>query len=249
MILLDSRVGSKHLADDFSDIGASYEKTRLEFGDASFQGNGDNGPVAIGVEIKNVADLANSMASGRLAGHQVPGLLERYQHVWLVVEGFYRRHRTSDIVEMPSGAVWKPLYLGKRPVFWGQLEAFLTSLEVMAGIKVRRTRTTRETAEFIVMLHGWWQKPWEQHKSLNVVHRAAPRADLRQLDDVTKNIRDVALTMPGIGYDRALAVAKSFECPADLAIGTVRDYEQIPGVGRTLAKRIVDFWHKGRETH
>lgn len=249
MILLDSRVGSNHLADDFRDIGASFEMTRLEFGDASFMGNGAGGPAPIGIEVKNIGDLANSMQSGRLAGHQVPGLLDRYEHVWLVVEGFYRRHRTSDIVEMPQGATWKPLYLGKRPVFWGQLESFLTSLEVLAGLKVRRTRTTRETAEFINMLHGWWNKPWEQHKSLNVVHKTAPRAELKTLDDTTRQIRDIAATLPGIGYDRALAVAKYFNSPDALFLATERDWQEIEGIGRTLARRIVAALHQEREAN
>lgn len=242
MILLDPRVGSKHLAPDFEQIGADFELTPLEFADASFIGTGADGePATVGVEIKNVQDLANSMQSGRLAGHQVPGLLERYQYVWLVVEGFYRRSRGSNVVEIPRGQRWQPLYLGRRPILWSQLENFLTSLEVLAGIRVRRTRTSRETAEFIHLLYEWWQKP--DHTALRVVHRTAPRAELTRLDDVTKQIRDIAATLPGIGYDRALAIAKAVKSPSDLFLMTERDWRAVDGVGRTLAKRIVDALH------
>lgn len=242
MILLDPRVGSKHLAADFENLGAGFEITHLEYADASFIGLGpDDEAVTVGVEVKNVQDLANSMQSGRLAGHQIPGLLDTYQHVWLVVEGIYRRSRGSSVVEIPRGAGWYPLHLGRRPVFWSQLENFLTSLEALAGIHMRHTRTSRETAEFIHLLHDWWQKP--DHKSLKVIHRPAPRAELARLDDVTRQIRDIAGTLPGIGYDRAMAIAKACKSPADLFMWTDRDFQKVPGVGRTLAKRIVASLH------
>lgn len=242
MILLDPRVGSKHLAPEFEAIGAAYELTPLEFADASFLGTGeDERPATIGVEVKNVRDLVNSMQSGRLAGHQIPGLLEQYQHVWLAVEGVYRRSRGNNVVEIPRGSSWSPLYLGKRPVFWSQLENFLTSLEVLAGVHVRRTRTPRETAEFIHLLYEWWQKP--DHKALKVIHRQAPRTELRRLDETTKQIRDLANTLPGIGYDRAMAIAKKLKSPSDLFLMTERDWREIDGVGKTLAKRIVAALH------
>lgn len=241
MILLDPRVGSKHLADDFDALGVGYELTPLEFADASFIGNGDDGPTTVGVELKNVRDLVNSMTSGRLAGHQVPGLLDTYQQVWLVVEGGYRRARGSGVVEISRGSRWSPLYLGKRPVFWSQLEGFLTTLEVMAGIRVRRTQTPHETAAFIGSLFDWWQKPG--HRSLKVMHREAPRAELKRLDDVTKQIRDIAATLPGIGYDRAMAIARAAKSPSDLFLMTERDWQAFDGVGRTLAKRIVAALH------
>ena len=175
MILLDSRVGSKHLAPELEGLGAEFELTHLEFADACFTGNGPDGVVSVGVEIKNVNDLANSIQSGRLAGHQVPGLLDNYQHIWLVVEGFYR-NSPSTIVEVPRGAGWQPLHLGSRPVFWTGLEGFLTTLEVQASIHVRRTRTPRETAEFLKLLHHWWGQPYDEHRALKAVHRSAPRA-------------------------------------------------------------------------
>lgn len=242
MILLDPRVGSKHLADHFAALDAAYETTHLEYADASFLGAGaDGAPVSVGIEIKNVGDLANSMQSGRLAGHQIPGLLDTYQHVWLVVEGIYRRSRGNSVVEIPRGAGWAPLHLGRRPVFWSQLENFLTSLEVLAGIHVRQTRTARETAEFIHLLHDWWQKP--DHKALKVIHRPAPRTELTRLDDVTRQIRDIAATLPGIGYDRAMAIAKKANSVSDLFLMTERQWREVDGVGKTLAKRIVQALH------
>lgn len=241
MILLDPRVGSKHLADEFDEIGADYELTPLDFADASFIGAGSDGPATIGVELKNIKDLVNSMQSGRLAGHQVPGLLERYQHVWLVVEGVYRQARENGVVEVPRGRGWAPLYTGRRPVFWQQVEAFLTSMEVLAGLHIRKTRTPRETAEFIQSLYGWWQKA--DHRSLKVVHRQAPRTELRKLDETTKQIRDIANTLPGIGYDRAMAIAKKLKSPSDLFLMTEREWREIDGVGRTLAQRIVAALH------
>ena len=247
MILLDPRIGSKHLAEHFDALSVPYELTHLEFGDAAFLGNGESGTVSVGVEVKNILDLVNSMASGRLAGHQIPGLLDRYgSNVWLIVEGSYRAKKGSGLLEVPKGVGWCPLSLGPRPVFAADVENFLTTLEVQAGLKVRKTHSERETAAVIGLLHGWWSRPYGEHRSLKTIHRPSVPIRLKQTDAVTSQIQRLAVGLPGVGYERSWAIADHFSSPVGMALAGTGEWQLIPGIGRTGADRIVRAWHTER---
>ena len=247
MILLDPRIGSKHLAEHFDALSVPYELTHLEFGDAAFLGNGETGTVSVGVEVKNISDLVNSMASGRLAGHQIPGLLDRYgANVWLIVEGSYRARKGSDLLEVPKGVTWSPLSLGSRPVFVSDMENFLTTLEVQAGIHVRKTRDPRQTARTLGLLHGWWSRPYGEHRSLKVIHRPSLPIKLHTTDAVTAQIQRLACGLPGVGYERSWAIAKHFISPVAMALAGTSEWQRVSGVGKTGADRIVRAWHTER---
>ena len=62
---------------------------RMDYGDAMVTGNGPCGQVDIGIERKRIGDLVNSITTGRLSGHQLPGLLAQYYKVYIIVEGMY----------------------------------------------------------------------------------------------------------------------------------------------------------------
>jgi len=244
-------VGSSHLAAHFDELKVPYEITSLEFADVMFMGNGPEGPVSVGVELKNIFDFINSMHTGRLAGHQIPGLKERYDHVWIIVEGFYRSRKGSGIAEVPRGPTWMPLYLGKRPVFWNELEAFITSIEVQAGIHVRRTRTEHETARLIgTVLLPWWGKQWTDHRSLKQLDiPQAPRLSMREEQDpVKQRMHRVATSFEGIGYERGLKVAQSgeFDSVAEMINGDAEQWQRALGIakGKKHAQDIYTAIHE-----
>lgn len=252
MIYLDPRVGSQHLAAHFDELHLPYELTPLSYGDAMFMGNGPGGPVSVGVELKNIFDFINSMHTGRLAGHQIPGLLDTYDHSWIVVEGFYRSRKGSGIAEVPRGPAWMPLYLGKRPVFWNEIEAFITSIEVQCGIHVRRTRTEHETARLIGnVLVPWWDKQWGDHRSLRQLDR--PQGQRLQLkverDPVKVRMHHVAAGLgSAIGYERGLKVVNAgvFHSVSELINGTPEQWQEALGVakGKVHAANIVAAIHE-----
>ena len=249
MLLVDPRVGSQHLAGHFDELHLPYELTPLDYADVAFMGNGPDGPVGVGIELKNTLDFINSMHSGRLAGHQIPGLQERYAHVWIVVEGFYRSRKGSGIAEIPRGPTWVPLYLGKRPVFWNDIELFITSLEVQAGVHVRRTRTPHETARLIGnVIYGWWSKPWEQHTSLKQLDQQRPaRISLRREEDpVRRLMHNVAACLPGIGYERGRRISEHFGSLDEMWTATPEQWQQALGVakGTKHARDIVAAIHE-----
>ena len=238
MIKVDARVGSAHLGPLFAELKMPFEVTTLAFGDAAFLGYGPDGPIAIGVELKLIADLIASLHSGRLVGHQLPGLLRDYQRVYVVVEGFYRANRRTGQLEMPYGKGWRPIYAGKRPIFWSDIEKFLVGLEEW-GVRVHRTRTSRETARLIArVLWGYWSKDYEDHRSLDAVY-VPPALSLVSEDVVTHRLRQVATCLPGIGAGRSKTVAKRFKSIYGLATADVKAWEGLEGIGSHMAGAIV----------
>lgn len=238
MILVDSRVGSKHLAGEFDSLGVGYELTQLEFGDCSWLGKSESGPVAVGVELKNVQDLLNSIRSGRLSGHQVPGLLDRYQHTWLVVEGVYRPRR-DGLCEVLHGRTWGPLVQGKHPVFYNEVEGYLTTLAVHAGIHTKHTGSPRETAQFLSLLYDWWQK--DKHKSLQTIYRPKEGGNsIRRESDWEKRMKLTAKGLqPGFGWERVKGIVGEFDSVADMINASEDRWKEIPGIGKKLAADVV----------
>src|SRR3954469_1333034 len=96
---IDRRIGSKDLLKPIIATGLDAEITELAFADVAFTGQGTNGvSVDIGIELKNLNDLVGSLRSGRLAGHQLPGLRSAYEFSWLIVEGLWRTNDAGMVV-------------------------------------------------------------------------------------------------------------------------------------------------------
>src|SRR3990167_6616904 len=212
MILVDPRFGSERqgqrsshraVAEALEALGFEIEKTSLESGDFVFLGNGPDGLMKVGVELKVINDLINSMRSGRLA-EQVLGMSEHYGRSYLIVEGFYRAKRGSGRLEVPRGKRWAPLMLGPRPVYWADVEKFITGLEE-AGGRGGRGRTAHETARVIgQVLQSFWDKPYDEHRSLQVLHKQAVPLTLVREDERVTRVRRVAQALGvGIGWSRS----------------------------------------------
>lgn len=250
MILADPRYGSERpghrsshriVAEQIAGMGIEVVPQSLDSADFAFLGNGPEGPLHVGVELKTVPDFITSMQSGRMAD-QIARMTEQYQRTYVIVEGFYRARRGSGLLEVPRGRVWQPLTLGSRPVFWAEVERFVTGIEE-AGVRVRRTRTSNETASVIVhVLKAWWDKDYEEHRSLNVLYRPAPLQLIRE-DEVTHRLRLVASCLPGIGHGRSKAVAQTFRSIYNLANSTIEAWEGIDGIGRRIAGDAVTAIH------
>src|SRR5215469_505404 len=158
MIYVDDRVGSVHYAESLS----PSEVTRLELGDICFEAI--NGQL-IGIEVKKIGDAVSSLISGRLADHQMPGMLQLYDHSYLTIEGYYRCDPASGLVQGWQGR-WREMRCGREALTWQALDNWLTSIEAIGGIRIRRTITEAETVRTISSLYHWWQRG--DHKSFKV---------------------------------------------------------------------------------
>lgn len=236
MIYIDNRVGSADLFPYFPKGLASL--TTLDYADAAFMGNGpDSQTWFIGIERKRISDLINSMCSGRLSGHQLPGLHNSYNCIYLVVEGIWRPSPKDGTIEIPVHKRWVTLRLGSRVFMAREVYNYLNTLSLLGGVHVwAGSASPRETANYIQSIFSWWNsKPFEDHKSLDVaysptVHFLTKKAGLLQR---------VAGELPGIGQRKAKKIAGYFRDVRQMVNAEVKEFMEIEGVGKTLAEKIV----------
>ena len=240
IILVDDRVGSKELADLIPDSVL----TTLEYGDAAFSGFGPYGPngiMAIGVERKVIGDLIQSISSGRLSGHQLPGLLEAYHKIYLIVEGMWKGNRKDGTIEVFRHGKFKSLgsskFTSKR--VWG----YLTTLNATTGISVYITTDMVETALVIQELQHWWGQKWEKHKAHVMMNKLnPPSAYLRP--GRPSLLRRIGIELPGVGYERIEAVEKAFKTVHQLFEATEEQWRNVDGIGKMTAKHCWEALHK-----
>ena len=237
MITIDSRVGSKELIGHFAKGVASLG--HLEYADAAFTGMKGSSVVSVGIERKALSDFLSSMQTGRLAGVQLNGLLACYDVVYLILEGIWKSDQSGRVL-VPRGGSWWPFHLGKRQFTTRELDGFVNSLCVQAGVLVRETHTLHHTGMLIYNLYRWWQKP--DHMSLLAMHKH------RFPDDGAGGVilqppslaRRIAAELPGIGWKRSLDVAAHFGSVERMMSASVDEWVKIPGIGKTIAKKVVD---------
>lgn len=232
MILVDGRVGSGELVGMFPAGMATLG--RLEYGDMAFIGNGKGGvPCMVGVERKKVRDLVNCMVSGRFSGHQLPGLLNAYNVVYLVVEGVWRPG-VDGVVEVLGRGGWVALVLGRMPVMYDAVVNFLNTITVMTGVRVVSTGGDRETVRVVTALYHWWEKGWDEHTS----HLREKQVEAVYL--VKPSFKQtVAAALPGVGTARSRAVCERFRSVRDMAVAEKGEWLDVDGVGSKTAEKIV----------
>lgn len=236
MMKIDDRIGSVELARYFS----NPEITRLPFADFAFIGEGPDGPCEIGVERKTLSDLASGMTSGRFSGNQLEGLLNTYYQTYLIVEGVYKCGKNHELL-VPRAASWVCLKLGGQRYTHPQITKYLNTIAVTTPIIIWHTRSPRHTADTIKALYGWWQKDWDghhahQHAYINPAVTITGHSPLRRL----------ATQLDGVGWERAKAISEHVPSIAHLCALGEKDLRMIPGIGKVIARRIVEQLHANK---
>lgn len=232
-ILVDDRAGSKNMI--------RYLKTaklaRLPYGDISFMGRGpDDRPIPVGIEIKSLSDILSCIVSGRFAAHQLPGMLSSFEVVYLIVHGVYRPdYKTGQLIVPRGGKRWTPATIGNRGFMYRELDAWLMSIELRAGVHVRRTGSEAETAFVIQDLAGWWEKDWDKHRSHLALHDP-PDVELIRKPSL---VRKVAAQLPGVGWKRSSAAAEHFGSVRRMIEADAKEWLTVDGIGKITAARVV----------
>jgi hypothetical protein len=246
MITIDNRAGSAQLAPLLRQRGYPVELGRTEFGDASWIGAGPDGaPVSTGVEIKGLSDLMACVTDARFAGHQLPGLLQSYDQVWLLVVGIFRARARDGVLEYQvsrgrSEGYWKDASHGRRrSMLWHDLAMYLFTMQLKAGIRVAIVDDYQQAAQWIGCAYTWWARGWEDHSSHLQMHDSM-RGELfdRALLTRPSLLRCVSAQLPGIGKDRSAAVASKFKSVRDMANADEREWSEIPGIGKVVAHKV-----------
>jgi len=233
MILVDKRVGSGDLINHFPNKSASL--TTLEFGDCAFLGNGPGGaPVRVGIEVKALGDAAASIRSGRFAGHQLPGLVASYDKVYVILEGMYRPGSEGELETYRRGQ-WVTGEWGQTAWMYNELDGWINTISIVAGVTVKRTMTRKETAAVIYGLYHWWtSKSFEKHRS-HVGFDESGRTTLFK----PSLVRRVAAELPLIGWERSSDVADTFSSVLAMVLADEKDWQKIKGIGKTIARRVT----------
>lgn len=228
--------------------GVPVDLVRLESCDVAFVGRGiDEEPITIGIELKRVhgadahkTDLIHSLRSGRLAGHQLGGM-QSYDRAWLITEGLWRAN-DEGAVEVYGRGHWSVLQSGRSVLRMQDIEAELLSITLRGGVNYWHCSTTRDTVRFISTLYRWWtSKALDEHRSHQAIYLPPPdRAVFIEPSTFLKMVS----CLPGIGYDKALAIEAHFGSSfAALWAATPQDLFAVPGIGMTLAQRLHETLH------
>lgn len=233
MILVDPRAGSIDYVPLLRGLGAPVEVVQMDFGDVAFQGSTG----VVGIELKKFDDMLTCITTGRFAGHQLPGMASQYDEVYLIVEGLWRPNPTDGTLEQWRGE-WRAAGQGKRRWQYRDFTAYLETMEVKGGVRLRRTANPDETARTIYGLYAWWLD-YEGHRSHLALNRAG-----RDMAVFTRPtfVRRVAAELPGVGYEKSGMIAGAFPTVRKLIQASDKDLRKLPGIGKTLAKGIVEAW-------
>jgi ERCC4-type nuclease len=247
VIYVDSRVGSKDLLAPLQALGLEAELTTLEFGDVCFEGKGLKGSlIEIGIELKTLGDAINSLRSGRLSGHQLPGLRNTYTYAWLILEGQWRQNEFGQMTTYQGRRGWTVLP-GKMSA--SEFEKQILTLELCGGLIARYTNSRVDTVRFIAALYRWFSdKAMDQHRSHLKTH------DTPTLTPVSA-YRAFYMKIPGVGYRLSQAVENHFKGgPRQASCASIDEWANIMQVsdegksrklGNTVATRIVSFLRGG----
>lgn len=240
MILIDPREGSKEILDYILAIPGHppIEHSIMEYGDVALTGEGPNGTMLIGLEVKTVGDALNCIESQRFTGHQLPGLKATYDASYLVIIGKYRADWDTGFLQMksPKGNYWFDVKTGSRAWTHYEFTAWLTMVELGWGIRTRIVLDMKELARTIVEMYKVLQKPWDQHKTLNPFYLGP---DIGNTPFVKPSLVErVVAQIEGIGPAKAREIGKRFSNVAWMVVGSSSEWKGIPGVGKSTAERI-----------
>lgn len=258
MILIDQSAGSKELVlyPPLNDTSlacltslAVSDDTRSS-ADVCFTGNGpDDKKLLVGIEFKKLSDLLSSIHSGRLGATQAQTMTREYQVCWILYCGEYRCGE-DGMLETPwtnphnGRSSWRRVtFIGNKPMPYGYLESSLLTYSAV-GIQSKHVSSIEQAAQWIACLHRWWSKPWDKHRSLRTFDRSSDSkspALMPSLDAAMKAKILMAKEFPGMGYERAIAAAKYFHSVRDMINASVEEWLEVPGVGKVIAKQIVEW--------
>lgn len=251
MLYIDDRAGSKIIGSgrDSADVSKEMVKfkvpcevTRLEYGDYLFVGNGPNGDCTVALERKRLSDLLACIRDGRLSGHQLPGLLDNYHRVVLIVEGIYRPG-ADGLLEELRGSKWVP---APGRFMYREMQAYLTTLREICGIQIERVNSWRETIYTLATWYTWYQKPWADHKGHKMLHAPGlhDKEFGRSISLVQPTLlRKVASQLPGISDVRSKAIEKHFKTVFAMVNAGVTDWTAIDGIGKKIANDTIAAIH------
>lgn len=252
MIQVDDRIGSREIAPILTSLGCSVEIARMTYGDVAWMGVAANGePSSAACEIKKIDDILACIQSGRFAGHQLPGLINCYDYIWLLVIGEFRPRNGDGIlmkrVTGPRGDYWAEAGGGRRGYMARDLESWFLTMEIMGNIRIHRESDIYKAAQWIKTCYNWFQR--SDHKSHKVIYQGKHLYPDQALLAKPTLARRIAAELPLVAEKRSADVARTFHSPTiaeylrRIADADPREWRRVPGIGPGIAKKIHHALH------
>lgn len=254
---MDNRAGSKELAPLLARKGLPVTLTRMDYGDVCWLGIGPSGePVSVGVECKTIRDVIQCIADGRFAGHQLPGLVQSYDQVWLLVEGHWRENNHTGILEYQKRrGEWAELLAGTRRFMYRDLLTWLFTAETKGGIRCARVGDWNEGSTWLSSCYKWWtaSNGWDGHKSHLAFHDGTRHGAPYKADRATRMVaslsdrallsrptltRMICAQLPSVGWTRSEPLARKFKSVEQLLAASEGELMECEGIGPGIAKGI-----------
>jgi ERCC4-type nuclease len=127
-----------------------------------------------------------------------------------------------------------------------EFEQWKLTMTIKGGLRIAHTGGRNETADLLRNLYSWWTtKSYADHKSHLAPHIGTYRPDSALLVRPSL-VRLVAKELPGVGWEKAAEVAKTFSTVVELAVAEVDDWRLIPGIGQKTAEKVVRAIRTGK---
>lgn len=225
-------------------LGSMALRIPIPHGDVIFWGNSDTDVIRILVERKKLGDMASCILDGRYLAQAQAARDAGIDVLILIAEGNMRSNPEDGMIDVPVWSidpttfkrkqVWVPL---KPTISYSRFDQYLTELDYLAGIIVKRSRDVLETAAQIKALWLNFQTPPSKHGSLHQIFESVPLGPV--LLTRPSLVRRMAKELNGIGWSRSAAVAQHFFSIRAMVDATEEEWMTIEGVGKGTAMKVV----------
>lgn len=189
--------------------------------------------IRVCIERKKVHDIAACMTDGRYLAQAQAAHGAGFEYLVLIIEGLMRPSRRDGMVETPRGAGWVAML---PHTSYSRLNTYLDEVSLYMGVLVKRSASVTETAAQIKSLWQMFQRPPSEHQSLKKIYSSELQHTLLSRPSL---VRRMAKELPGIGWDRSLAVDEHF-CSVVAMVGAGEgEWASLAGIGPKTAKRVT----------
>ncbi len=219
-----------------SSIGMDVTKKELP-ADYRWTGHGPKGSCFVGLERKKLGDFTNSTNYGRLIA-QATRMGKELSYCYLLLEAIVRPQPGTGYLQEWGyrRKRWKIVYNKGLSVHYRTLLGKLMTLTHQGPFRFFHSPSAEQTARIIEALVYWWSKPWDKHSTTHKIWMPpAPGARLEEPPLVSK----MGITLPGVGWETSLALPHYYHSPVSMVCANEAAWARVPGIGKTLSKRIV----------
>jgi len=174
-------------------------------------------------------------------------MIQSYDHIWLLVVAEWRARMRDGVLEYRKegrggGQYWAELCGGQRTWFWRDVQSYLTTCEIMGGIRVHSVPDYHAAALWLKNLHNWFSDT--QHKSHKVIYGTKELFPDQALLIKPTLARRVAAQLPGVAEVRSAAVAARFRTLEQMVAASEKDWRSVDGLGPGTARKVYQAIHQ-----